>query len=109
MDLFRDIVRAPGDLAAHAVDMPVVFIHEIDAEVVELVTGGPPVPTTEPDRFHRMTGHEPVGDIDVVDVLFDDVVAAYPSVEVPSAALAFHFFANLLLGVGSVGFLIFSS
>ncbi len=56
-------------------DVPVVFIHEIDAEVVELVTGGPPVPTTEPDRFHRMTGHEPVGDIDIVDVLLDEVIA----------------------------------
>ena len=39
----------------------------------------------------RVTAFEPVDDVEIVDVLFDDVVAADPDEVIPVAHLVFHF------------------
>ena len=42
------------------------------------------------NHFHRMGAHHPVHEIDVVEVLFDDLVAADPDERVPVAELPLH-------------------
>ena len=52
--------------------------------------------------FDRVTAFDPVDDVEVVDVLLDDVVAANPDEVIPVAHLVFHFgelAAGLLLRV----------
>ena len=69
------------DLAAHAHHARAVRVFEIDGEVVEDVAVlriGALLPAADADRSDRMAAHHPVGDVDVVHVLFDDVVAGEP-------------------------------
>ena len=42
-------------------------------------------------RFHRVGPVNPIADIEIVDVLFHDVVAAQPREVIPIAHLVFHF------------------
>ena len=64
-----------GDLAALAVDMDGITEVEVDAEEVEHITGVAPGATAEAEGADGRTAQEPDGDVDVMDVLLDDVVA----------------------------------
>ena len=66
-----------GNLAALAVDVDVVAEVVIDAEEVEHVAGFAAGAATEADRGDRQAAEEPDGDVEVVDVLLDDVVAGH--------------------------------
>src|SRR5688500_14529631 len=82
------------DLPAHAHDPRAVWILKINREVivdVAVLRLGAMLTSAHPGRFHRMPGHDPVGDIDVVHVLLDDVIAGEPREVQPVANLPFRF------------------
>ena len=64
-----------GDLAALAVNMDGITEVVIDAEEVEHVARVAPGAATEAEGADGRTAQEPDGDVDVMDVLLDDVVA----------------------------------
>ena len=82
-----------GDLAALALDALAVRVLELDGEVVvALAELGAPVDllaahAVSPDR---VCAEGPVGHVQVMHVLLDDMVAAEPGVVVPVAHLVLH-------------------
>ena len=83
-------LRRARDLAAHAGDARAARVLVVDGEVIVDVAElrvGPPLPPAHADRLHRMRAQHPVGDVDVVDVLLDDVVAREPGEVQPVADL----------------------
>ena len=70
-----DSIVTSGNLSALAVDVDSVSIIKIDAEEVVLVSGLATCPPTKTDCRDGRPSDEPIGDIEVVDVLFDDVIA----------------------------------
>lgn len=55
-------------------DVDVVAEVEIDAEEIELVAGFASSPTAKAECGKRGAAKEPDGDVEIVDVLFDDVI-----------------------------------
>jgi hypothetical protein len=51
-----------------------VAVVKVNAEKVVLVAGRSASPKAEPDGAHGRSADKPVGDINVVDVLLNDVV-----------------------------------
>ena len=84
-DLFADPREAAFDLAAHAVHDHIVAVVKIDAEEVVLVAALSSRPSAETERQGRGPADKPVGDVQVVDVLLDDVVAGHHAEPVPVA------------------------
>ena len=78
-------VIAALDLPAHAVHDHVVAVVQIDAEEVVLVAALPAGPPAEAQRLHRRPADEPVGHIQIVDVLLHNVVAGHHAEPVPVA------------------------
>jgi len=68
-------VPAAVDLAAHRVDMHAVAVVVVHAEEVIHIAGAASCTTTEADRADRRSAAEPVRDVDVMDMLFDEMVA----------------------------------
>ena len=92
-DVLTDVVGTAVDLAAHAQHTGAVLVLELDAEVIEdLAEVGVDahLAATHADGLHRVPLQGPVGDVDVVDVLFDDVVARQPGEVQPVARLPLH-------------------
>ena len=99
VDRFRHAAAGIGNLAALAVELAAVRVGEFDEVVVEdlahallrvaalvaLDAGAHAV------GLDGMVALDPVADVDVVDVLLDDVVAAEPDEVVPVADLVDHF------------------
>ena len=89
----RHVALRPVDVPAEALDDHPVRVLVLEGEVVPDVpdllrvadrAGGPPA---HPARLDRVGLHGPVGDVQVVDVLLDDVVAAQPQEVVPVVEL----------------------
>ena len=66
--------RGAGDLAALAMDAHAIAEVIIHAEEVEHVAGVATGPAAEAEGADRRAAQEPDGDVDVMDMLFDDVV-----------------------------------
>lgn len=80
-------------LSAVAVEFGVVGEGEFDGEVVKdvSVSGvGAGLSSAEGDGFDRELVFSPEADVDVVDVLFDDVVTGEPGEVEPVFELPFH-------------------
>ncbi len=92
-----DSIGAAVDLAAHAGDPHAVRILELDGEVVVDVAQVAHGPAAHADALHRMGLERPVEDVEIVDVLLDDVVAAGPGEPRPAPALPFHIGAAILV------------
>ena len=67
--------RAAVDLAAHRGDVHALAVVEVDAEEVILVAGDAAHARAKAERALRIAADVPVRDVDVVDVLFADMVA----------------------------------
>ena len=65
---------ASGELATLAVDVHVIAKVEVNAEEIRHVTGFPACPTVEADGGDRQATEEPNRYVQVVKMLFDDVV-----------------------------------
>ena len=82
-----------GDLPAVAVELHAVLVLVLDGVVVPDLArllrrpGVSNGAAAEPDGLHRVVVHHPVDDVQVVDVLLDDVVAARPEEVVPVVEL----------------------
>ena len=74
---FADAAIASGNLAAQAVDVNALAVIVVHAEEIILIARGPAQPRADADGRERWPSDEPVGDINVVDVLLDDVVAGH--------------------------------
>ena len=92
-DAFLDTAGRAYLLAAHAQRKSIIRVRVLEAEVVEDVTvllaGTGLAPADTEDRG-RVCLERPVGDIDVVHVLLDDVVTGEPRVVEPVAQLILH-------------------
>src|SRR5262245_47252050 len=81
------------DLAALAEHGDTVRVFVFDREVVvnlAMPLAGAGLPAAETgDGFHRMGAEDPIHDVEVVDVLLDNVVAAEPREVVPVFELPF--------------------
>ena len=84
-ELLADLVIAALDLPAHAVHDHVVAVVQIDAEEVVLVAALPAGPPAKAQGLHRRPADEPVGHIQIVDVLLHNVVAGHHAEPVPVA------------------------
>ncbi len=96
-----------SDLAALAEEAEAVGVFELDSVVIEdgaIFFGAADLASSLAGGFdwHLALG-DPVGDIEVVAVLFEDVVAAHPSEEVPVADLVVEFGFAVLTGIAGAG------
>ena len=80
-----------GDLPAHARHARAVGVLVVNREVIVDVAEprllDSRLPSAHADRAHRMALEHPVGDVEVVDVLLDDVIAGEPGEVQPVANL----------------------
>ena len=74
-EVVTDPVVAADDLAAHRVNVQAVAVVVVDAEEIVHIAGGPSASASEADDTDGRAAAEPVGHVDIVDVLFDEVVA----------------------------------
>ncbi len=91
-DGFFDFVVAVIDLAALAEHADAVGVFEFDGEVVvdmAIDGGGTGLAPAEAGGADGVGLEDPVDDIEVMDVLFDDVITAEPGEVVPVAELPF--------------------
>src|ERR1044071_3070261 len=92
--------RAPGafDLAAISVQARAIGILVLDSDVVPDFAGLAVelLSSAHTPAFNRVSFHDPIGDIKIVNVLFTYVIAAEPNVMVPIAELRLHFGGALL-------------
>src|SRR5438552_5553624 len=84
-----DRTPRPFDLTAISVQPHAVRILVLDSEVVPDLAGLPIqlLPSAHAPAFDGMSVHNPIGNIEVVDVLFANVVTAEPDVVIPVAKL----------------------
>ncbi len=75
---FTHVVGTTINLAAHAVQVDTVLHCEVDAEVIILVTGHTALTGAKADSAHRFQAGEPGKDINVVYMLFYDVITGKP-------------------------------
>ncbi|MPN52187.1 hypothetical protein SDC9_199843 [bioreactor metagenome] len=78
LDEFAHVIGATVNLAAHAVQVDPVLHGEIHTEIIVLVSGHTALAGAEGDCFRRFQPAEPGKHVDVVDVLFHDVVSRQP-------------------------------
>src|SRR5215471_2734872 len=81
-----DIGPAAGDLPALAEHTRAVGVFEFDKMMIvnlPVALGIADLPATHALRADRMPVFDPVAHVDVVDVLFDDVIAGKPGEVVP--------------------------
>ena len=100
-----DALVAVVVLAAVARYAHAAFVFEVGRDVVvdiavNLGALGTPCGAAAGPALHRVAAHNPVADVDVVQVLLDDLVAAQPQVGVPVAVLPFEVAPALLAAVG---------
>lgn len=92
--VFGDAVPATALVATLAEHFGAIGVFEFDAVVVKNFAGvgaDADFGAAHAVGFDGVAVFEPVDDVEVVDVLFDDVVAANPVEVVPVAHLVFHF------------------
>ena len=93
MGVLLHFVRAAGDLAALAEHLGAVGIRVFDGVVIEDVAvlfAGADLAAAHALGFDGVAILDPVADIEIVDVLLADVIAAEPGEEVPVANLVFE-------------------
>src|SRR5690606_37818769 len=73
-----DVVGAAVNLATHAVQVNAVFHGEVDAEIVVLIAGNPALARSKSHGTHRFQAGEPGEDIDVVYMLFYNMISRQP-------------------------------
>ena len=81
-------------LAALAVEFRAVGISEFDEVIIIDLSNAPiiaAVAATHAVGLYGMIALGPIADVEIMDVLLDDVVAAYPDEVIPVAHLVFHF------------------
>ena len=91
-DCLRDVAGAAGDLAAHGEHMHPVGVLIINREVVIALaalglTIRDRLTAAHADGFDRVTAQCPAGHVEVVHMLFGDVITAQPEEMVPVADL----------------------
>ena len=94
LHVLGDAVPAATDVAALAEHVAAVGVFVLDGVVVEnlaVVDAGANLAAAQPLATHRVSALDPVDDIEVMDVLLVDVVAAQPDEVVPVAHLVLHF------------------
>src|SRR5690349_9652271 len=92
-DAFADTRFGAVDLAAHAHHSRAVRIFVLNGEVVVYVTIGgigADLAAAHAVGADGVGVHGPVDDVDVMDMLFDDVIAGEPGEIEPVAQLPFH-------------------
>src|SRR5262249_5204907 len=89
-DVFGNIVLTAVDLATHAMEVHPVGEFEVHVKKVVLVSRHPASSSPHPHGLYRMAVCEPVNDIEVVDMLFNDVVARQPGPVDPVTDHPFH-------------------
>ena len=103
--MLRERLPAGGDLTAITEHPEAVGIGELDGVVIEdlaHVLAHADLAAAHALGLARMRLHDPVGDVEVVDVLLDDVVAAEPVEVVPVADLVLHFGLARFAGVAAL-------
>ena len=70
-----DPVEAVDDLSAHRVNMQAVTVVVVDDEEIVHIAGGPSASASEADGRDGRAAAEPVGHVDIMDVLLDEVIA----------------------------------
>ena len=92
--VFADAAPAAWLLAALAEEDGAIGVFELAGEVIvdfAVIGAGGDFSTAHPASFDGVAFFDPVNDIDIVDVLFGDVIAAEPGEVIPVAELVFHF------------------
>src|SRR5690606_24372698 len=98
LERLAHLARGAGLLAAHRHHAAAIGVLELHGEVIEDVPVeriGARLAPSHGERADGMATHHPVGDVNIVDVLLDDVIARGPGVVEPVAQLEF--------GVGPLG------
>lgn len=94
MSVFRNVALAARDMSALAEHDTSVGIRVFDEVVVEYLAVfpvDPNLPSSLALGLHRVSILQPVADIEIVDVLFHNVIAAQPVEVVPVTTLVFEF------------------
>ncbi len=103
----RHFAHAAVHVPALAVHLRAVGVRELDEVMVEDLTvflAGANLPAAHALGLDRMlVAAEPVADVQIVNVLLDDVVAAEPREVVPIVDLVFHFGRLVAMRGGEVG------
>ena len=106
VSMLGDAVLATSDVSALTEHLSAVVVGVFDGEVVEdfsVLLVGTNLATAHSLAFDGVAvAFYPVTDVEVVDVLLADVVAAQPCVVVPVAKLVFHFAADLIAGLARI-------
>src|SRR5665213_1980939 len=94
VSVFGNAVDTTALVAALALDLGSVGVSELDHVVIvnfAVVDPGANLTAAHPHRGDRMAFHDPIGHVQVVNMLLDDVIAAQPHEVIPVAHLVFHF------------------
>ncbi len=89
-DVLGHFAGTAVNLPAHTMQVHPVFIHEVDAEIIILISGHPTLPGAE--RHSALRGHpgEPEEHIQVMHMLLDDMIPGQPGPVHPIADHIFH-------------------
>lgn len=99
----RPVVVHVSALAEQPRTVAVLKFHGVMVENFAVVRSAGNLRTAHADGLHGMIALEPIHDIQVVNVLFDNVIAAQPHEEIPISHLVFHFgqlLAQIVLQLG---------
>src|SRR5664279_4150767 len=88
---FRYIIHATIDLAAHGMQVNIAFINKINTEIIVLIACDPALAGPKTNRTLRPFTSVPVDDIDIMHMLFYNVIARKPGPIDPVAYHGFHF------------------
>ena len=101
--VLRHAVPATADVAALAEHFRAVGVFELDAVMIEdlAVVWSPCRPAQPPMPLpsHGQPAFQPIADVEIVNVLLDDMIAAEPDEVIPVAHLVFHFASDRLVSL----------
>ena len=102
MNVFTDTVVAFGNMSTLTEHLGPVRVGELNKVMVvnlTMVLSSPNQSAALPLCRHRKAIHQPVDHVEVMDVLFHDMVAAEPVKVIPVSHLVFQF--RLVIGPGT--------
>src|SRR5580704_3526713 len=92
------VARHLPALAEHARAVGIFIFNGVMVEDLPVLLIGPNLAAAHAPALHGVVLLDPVSDVEIVDVLLDDVIAAEPDVVVPVPKLVLHFAFALLAG-----------